>query len=291
MKKAIYTFFFTLTSLLLLSNAGGKALIGNEGMTGAPGDSKQANGTSITCQSCHNGGPYNPTAKIDFFDEAGSTAVTKYEAGKTYTIRLTITATGTPAGYGFQMIDIRKSSSANIKGFLPATSQAAGIQITALSSGAQVNRTYAEHKQVLTSNTISVKWKAPAAGTGAVLFYAVGNAVNRNSSEIGDNGTSSVNVEIAELTSGVNELANSVQMIVSPNPTTEGVVLSLSSKSSKNIQVRISDINGKTVLVENRPIQVGENTVKLDLSNLIQGAYMIQVIENQNIIAKKIFKL
>jgi hypothetical protein len=35
---------------------------------------------------------------------------------------------------------------------------------------------------------------------------------------------------------------------------------------------------------------VGENNLKLDMSQLIQGAYMIQVIENQNIISKKIFK-
>ncbi len=291
MKKIIYTLFLSATSLLLISNAGGKAAVANEGMTGAPGDSKQANGTAITCQACHNGGTFNPTGKIDFFDEAGTAAVTKYEAGKTYTIRFTITASGSPGGYGFQMIDIRKSNSANVKGFLPATSQATGIQITAISSGSQANRSYAEQRQSLTSNTINVKWKAPAAGTGAVVFYAVGNAVNRNSSDAGDNGTASVNAEFTELTSSVNELATSVEMAVSPNPITEGVILSLSSKVGKNVQVRITDISGKTVLTDNRAIQAGENAVKLDVSHLVKGAYMIQVIENQNVISKKIVKL
>jgi hypothetical protein len=287
MKKVIYIFSFFATSLVLISNSGGKAAIEGEGMTGAPGDRVQANGSAVTCQNCHNNGTYNPTAKIDFLDEAGTATVTKYEAGKTYTIRLTITATGTPPAYGFQMIDIRKSNNANVKGFLPTTSQAAGIQITAITSGNQANRSYAEHSRRLTSNMIIVKWKAPAAGTGSVVFYAVGNAANGS----GGNGTASLNTEFAELTSSVNELANSVEMSVLPNPSIDGVVLSLSSKKSKNIQVRMTDISGRTVLSENKAIQAGENTVKLDVSNLVKGAYMIQVIENQNIISKKILKL
>lgn len=291
MKKAIYTLFLFAVSLMCISNSGGKAAVENEGMTGAPGDRMQANGNAVTCQSCHNGGTFNPTAKIEFFNEAGNTAVTKYEAGKNYTIRLTIAASGAPAGYGFQMIDIRKSNSANLKGFLPTASQAAGIQITALTTGNQANRSYAEHSRRLTSNTIDVKWKAPTAGTGVVVFYAVGNAVNGVGGTAGDNGTASVNVELTELTSGVNELAASVEMAVSPNPPTEGVVLSLISKTSKNVQVRITDISGRTVLSDNRAIQAGENTVKLDISQLVKGAYMIQVVENQNVISKKIVKL
>ena len=291
MKKIIYTFFLIATAFTLTSNSSGKAASEGEGMTGAPGDRFQANGSAVTCQSCHTGGSYNPTAKIEFFNEAGTTAVTKYEAGKNYTIRLTITASGTPSGYGFQMIDIRKSNSTNIKGFLPAASQTAGIQITPITSGNQANRSYAEHSRSLASNTINVKWKAPVAGSGSVVFYAVGNAVDGRNGSAGDNGTGSINAEFTEQTSSVNELALSVDMAVSPNPTTEGVVLSLSSKMAKKIQVRITDISGKTVLTENRAIQVGENTVKLDVSNFSKGVYMLQVIENQNLISKKLLKI
>ena len=292
MKKTIYTIFLSVGAfVLLLSNAGGKAALGNEGMTGAPGDSKLANGTAITCQSCHNSGAFNPTAKIEFFDEAGTVAVTKYEPTKNYTIRVTVTATGSPAAYGFQMIDIRKSNSANVKGFLPTASQLTGIQITNLTTGNQANRSYAEQNSRRTSNIFNVKWKAPVAGTGGVVFYAVGNAVNGNSAENGDNGTASVNAEFTELTSSTPELAATINMTLSPNPITEGVVLSLSSKASKNIQLRVADISGRTVLIENHAIQAGENNLKLDVSALVKGAYMIQVIDNQDIISKKIIKL
>jgi hypothetical protein len=291
MKKILYTFILCATSILFMNNSSGRAASDGEGTTGAPGDKFQANGTAVTCQACHVGGAFNPTAKIEFFNEAGTNAVTKYEAGKNYTIRLTITASGAPAGYGFQMIDIRKTNSTNIKGFLPTTSQAADVQISAITTGNQANRSYAEHKQRMASNVINVKWKAPAAGSGAVVFYAVGNAVNGAAGSAGDNGTASVNAEFAELTSNVNELALAVEMSVSPNPTTEGVVLSLSSRVSKNIQVRMTDIGGRTVLTENRSIQVGENTIKLDVSNFVKGVYMLQIIENQNLITKKLLKI
>jgi hypothetical protein len=291
MKKILYTFFLAATALSLISNSSGKAASDGEGMTGAPGDRFQANGNAVTCQFCHNGGAFNPTAKIEFFNEAGTTAVTRYEAGKNYTIRLTITPTGTPAGYGFQMIDMRKSNNTNIKGFLPTASQNAGIQVTPLTSGSQANRSYAEHSRILTTNAINIKWKAPAAGTGAIVFYAVANAVNGASGSSGDNGTGSINAEFTEQTSPVNELALSVEMAVSPNPTTEGVVLSLSSKISKKIEVRVTDISGKTVLSEKRSIQMGENTIKLDVSNFAKGVYMLQVIENQNLITKKLLKI
>jgi Secretion system C-terminal sorting domain/Reeler domain len=287
MKKIINIFSFMAIGILLVSNSGGKAAVEGEGMTGAPGDRMQANGSAITCQNCHNNGTYNPTAKIEFFNDAGTAAVTKYEADKTYTIRLTISATGTPPAYGFQMIDIRKTGSTNIKGFLPTTSQATGIQVTAITTGNQANRSYAEHSRRLTSNMINVKWKAPASGTGSVVFYAVGNAANGS----GGNGTASINAEFAELTSSVNELATTVEMSVSPNPTSESVVLSLSSKKSKNIHVRMTDISGRTVISEKKTIQEGENTIKLDVSNLVTGVYMIQVVENQDIISKKILKL
>ena len=92
------------------------------------------------------------------------------------------------------------------------------------------------------------------------------------------------------MTSSVNELAAQIQMSISPNPTTEGVVLSLSSKVSKKVQMRMTDVSGRAVISENWQIQAGENSKKWDVSQLAKGAYMIQIIENQDVISKKIIK-
>ncbi len=291
MKKIIYpTVLLVFTAFLFMGSSGGFAVSMGEGITGAPGDVKQANGNAKTCQFCHNGGSYNPTTKIELLNEAGTAAVTRYEPTKNYTIRVTVTpGAGAPVGYGFQLIDIRKSNSANIKGFL--AQQASGLRISTLTSGAQANRTYAEHASWSVPNIFNVKWKAPAAGTGAVVFYAVGNAVNGNNDISGDNGTASVNIEFAELTSNVNELANAVQMSVYPNPTTEGLMLQIASKKAQQLQVRISDISGKTILAENWSLQVGENNKSLNVAHLPKGAYMVQLVDNQDIVSKKIVKL
>lgn len=293
MKKLMFTTLslFAL-ALLFLNNAGGYGSSSGEGLTGAPGDATLPNGTAKTCQACHNGGSFNPTAKIELFDEAGITAVTKYEPNKTYTIRLTITAgSGSPSGYGFQMIDIRKSNNANVKGFLATAQQATGIQVTTISNGSQANRTYAEHNSRRASNIFNVKWKAPASGTGAVTFYAVGNAVNGSSSDAGDNGTGFVSIDFAELTSSMNELATQIDMKVFPNPTTENISIQLNSTKAKNIQIRLTDITGKLVLAENWQIQAGDNAKQIPIAQIAKGAYMVQLVENQDIISKKIIKL
>jgi hypothetical protein len=291
MKKIIYpTVLLVFMAFLFMGSSGGFAVSMGEGITGAPGDVKQANGNAKTCQFCHNGGSYNSSTKIELLNEAGTAAVTRYEPTKNYTIRVTVTAgAGTPVGFGFQMIDIRKSNSANVKGFL--AQQASGIRITTLTSGAQANRAYAEHSAWSVPNIFNVKWKAPAVGTGAVVFYVVGNAVNGNNDISGDNGTSSVNIEFAEMTSSVNELANAVQISVYPNPTTEGVMLQVASKKAQQLQVRISDISGKTIVAENWSLQVGDNSKNLNVAHLPKGAYMVQLVDNQDIVSKKIIKL
>ncbi len=287
MKKIIYMFCaMASATILFTSHAGGFAASESEGLTSAPGDTKLANGDPKTCQFCHNSGSFNPKAMIDILDEAGTNTVTKYEAGKTYTIRVSVNAgSGTPAGYGFQMIDIRKSNETNLKGFL--ASQAAGIQLSTLPNG----RVYAEHSARSTSKTFDVKWKAPSPSVGIVSFYAVGNAVNGNGSTGGDNGTAPVQVDLPALTSGVNELAAQVTMSISPNPTIEGVVLSISSKVTKKVAVRFLDISGRALISENWQIQTGDNSKKWDISRLPKGAYMIQVIDNQGVVSNKIVKI
>lgn len=287
MKQKFYIFGAMLCCIAFFSSySGGYAALDGEGLTGAPGDTKLANGSAKTCQFCHNNGGFNPSASLELLNEAGTAAVTSYETGKIYTIRFTVTpGAGVPVGYGFQMIDIQKSNNANVKGFV--STQATGIRLSTIANG----RIYAEQSNRSVAKTFNIKWKAPTVGVGTVTFYAVGNTVNGNGDSSGDNGTSSVQLDFPQMTSGVNELAAQVYMSVAPNPTTEGVVLTLMSKAAKKVQIRLNDLNGQTVIMENWQIQTGENIKTLDINRLAKGAYMIQIIENQNVITKKIIKL
>jgi hypothetical protein len=284
MKKMLYIFSGLVTILLFVNNATGPVIRQQKGYTGAPGD--QAN----TCVTCHNTGTFAPTATLQVFDAAGTTAVTKYALGVEYTIRLTITATsGTPTGFGFQMIDIRKSDNSNVKGFLPKTSQAANIGIDTITA---TSRVYAEHNAILTGNVINVKWKAPATDLGNIVFYAAGNAINSGGSTAGDNGTPSVQFQLASpLTSSVNELAQNISIEVSPNPTPSVVALRLESKINKAVKIQVVDLVGRTVLSEKWGITVGTNQRSLDLNGFSRGVYMIQIIEGQDVVSKKIIKI
>lgn len=288
MKKIIYTslslFVF---GLLFLNSSKGPAAVRNTGFTGAP----IKGGTTMegTCQNCHNSGTFNPTGKLEVFDSLGTTAITSYQPNKVYTLRFTITAAvGTPTGYGFQMIDLLKSDTSNVKGFLAKDKQATNIGIDTVTT---TSRVYAEHNAILTSNIINVKWKAPASGKGIVTFYAIGNAVNSGGSSGGDSPTGPVNLELKESTSTVNDLATKVTINIAPNPTSDRADIFLSSTESRNLQVRLTDITGRIVLTDYWKVVEGDNQKSVDLHNVAKGAYLIQLIENQDVISKKIIKL
>jgi hypothetical protein len=284
MKKILYIFSGLVTILLFANNALGPVARQQKGYTGAPGD--QPN----TCATCHNTGTFAATATLQVFDAAGTTAVTKYALGTEYTIRLTITAgSGTPTGYGFQMIDIRKKDSTNVKGFLPKTSQATNIGVDTITA---TGRVYAGHNAILTTNVINVKWKAPTTDLGNIVFYAAGNAINSGGSSAGDNGTPSVSFQLASpITSSVNELADNISIQVSPNPTPSTIALRLESKIDKGVKVQIVDLAGRAILSENWGITIGANQRSIDLKDFAKGVYMVQIIEGQNIVSKKVIKI
>jgi hypothetical protein len=284
MKKILYIFSGLVTILLFVNNATGPVTRQQKGYTGAPGDQPS------TCITCHNSGTFAPTATLQILDATGTTAVTKYTLGAEYTLRLTITATsGTPMAYGFQMIDIRKKDSANVKGFLPKTSQAMDIGIDTIAASGRV---YAEHNAKLASNIINVKWKAPATDLGTIVFYAAGNAVNSSGNTAGDNGTASVSVQITSpISSGVNELADNINIQISPNPTPSVAALRLESRINKAVKVQIVDLTGRAVFSENWGISIGANQRSIDLKDFAKGVYMIQIIDNQNVVSKKVIKI
>ncbi len=286
MKRKAYTLFLgALVILFFVNNAKGPIAIQQKGYTGAPGDV-----VGGTCANCHNSGTFAPTAKIEVFDSLGTALVTRYLLGRQYTIRMTITAaSGTPTGFGFQMIDIRKRDSTNVKGFLPKTAQAANIGIDTITTGGRV---YAEHNARLTTNVIDVKWKAPSTDLGTIVFYGAGNAVNASSSTAGDNGTPSTSVQIVSpLSAKTNELAENVRIQLSPNPTPSVVTIELDSKVSRALDLRVTDMSGRAVISDKWTIQTGENQRQVDLKSLVKGAYMIQILDNQNVVSKKIIKL
>jgi large repetitive protein len=149
---------------------------------GAAVSRRSATGASFgngNCGNCHMGGSYGTVnVTIQDFEVGTTTAVTAYKAGKTYDAKLSISSTTAAPFYGFQMVSVNAANAqagtwsgfpTNVKGTLLAA------------------RTYVEQSVKLTANSYKITWTAPAAGTGAVKFYACGNALDGSGDESGDN--------------------------------------------------------------------------------------------------------
>lgn len=158
-------------TIVLFSYSTGPALNG-QAVTGAPFNN------SLTCATCHSGGNFGATIKVQLLDSTNASVKT-YSPGKHYTFKITLKKTSTAsAGYGFQTTCAKASANTNINswGKLPANTH------NTLLSG----HNYVEHSAVLTKGVIKIPWTAPAKGTGSVTFYTAGNVVNMDKGITGD---------------------------------------------------------------------------------------------------------
>lgn len=184
-KKSIILGILTVavSSIILLSNTTGPARQNNL-VTGAPFNSNQ------TCakSGCHGGGSFGGSITTQLLD-ASSNIVTAYTPGVSYTLKITMSSTTAPKGYGFQTTASTVAGSLNINTW--------GTLISDYHNQTASGRNYVEQSKRLAGNTISLPWTGPAAGTGSVIFYTSGNLVNVNGASTGDQPVNT-NLTIAE---------------------------------------------------------------------------------------------
>lgn len=158
--------------IFLMSNLSGPAKNGNA-VTGASFNSGQ------TCakSGCHKGGAFGGTLTMQLLD-GNRNAVSAYEPGKSYTFRMKFNkTTGTPQ-YGWQTTVATSGTNLDINtwGALPVLTHVSKLS----------GRNYFEHSTRATKDSVIVPWTAPAANTGAVVFYTAGNFVNADGNTTGD---------------------------------------------------------------------------------------------------------
>ena len=78
--------------------------------------------------------------------------------------------------------------------------------------------------------------------------------------------------------------------IVSPVPTTEGVNVDFSTSKIGTLNVVITDIVGKVVKTERFTTVEGANLMRLNLSNLAQGSYILSLNDGETIATQRIVK-
>ena len=279
--KKIYIFpLAVLAVIFILSNSAGPGINpAQREVTGAPG----SGGDAGTCgnQGCHNSGAFNPTVTIELLN--GTTVVDKYVPGSSYTLRIVNTpGSGSPARFGFQAVALDASD--NQAG---AWQDVGAANHTVELSG----RSYVEHSAPSLSGTFELGWKAPAAGTGEVTFYAASNAVNANGGPTGD-GTASSTLSVGEGTASatIDPDRQLAYMEVMPNPVGEQLTVEVSSRISGGFTLRVVDVSGAVVKTGKMDLTTGLNRAQFDVATLPAGLYILQLYGSQHVAATQMLK-
>jgi hypothetical protein len=75
------------------------------------------------------------------------------------------------------------------------------------------------------------------------------------------------------------KLGENIKLGIFPNPTSSLVYLDLSAQNAGSLLVSLRDINGKQVMYNSFSAKEGANSFKVDLSNLSQGVYFINITD------------
>lgn len=277
-RKTLYTLFAAaFCAALFFNNSGGAGASQQTDRTGSPL-------SSGICSECHGGGIFAPTVEAKLLKN--DVVVTQYEPGEDYTFRLTITPTnGTPARYGFMAVALRGTGNLNAGDW---DSPPAGTRITSIGT-----REYFEQSSPRSTNTFEIKWKAPTAGTGAVRFYAAGNAVNGTGGTDGDAAASlSSALTITEkATSSAFDVALLPATINAyPNPVEAQLNLKIQIKESGRYFLTLHDMLGKELQRETIQLLNGENLETLNVSNLAAGHYAVRISDGKRVATQQIVK-
>ncbi|MFK7773669.1 MAG: choice-of-anchor V domain-containing protein [Saprospiraceae bacterium] len=280
--RIIYTFFALMVgAFLFLSNAGGRASSQSEGNTAAPNDNGMGN---RTCQTCHNNGSFGVTPTLEITNAAGTVITDNFDPGETYNVKMTVDATGSPAGYGFQIVALNAAAGADGTPVNTWANGSANVQVATLGTGRQ----YAEQSALSSSNEFTMEWTAPADGT--VTFYYGGNATNDNGNTNGDNAIMG-SMSLDANPNSINELEKILALDIFPNPVSDVLNLRTNAQTTDTYDLQLFDQNGRQVSTERLMIPSGENIAPIEVTNLPMGIYNLILSDGKNQIAKKMLKL
>lgn len=283
------TFALVFLAIISLANAGGRAGTANQGNTGAPGDQMIGNNPR-TCQSCHATGDIQVLLSLEVLD-ANNNPISTYTPNEVYTAKVSIDSAAGPtaAGYGFQMVSLFDVDNSDVAGWT-GTGHSENVQIEAATTN---NRVYAEQKGVSDSNEFLVQWQAPAAGNGAISFYAAGNGVNRSGSTSGDGAAIPQKLTLTEnVVSSLADLSTiGIDLQIAPNPVNDQLYLTIESQEQRLFTTKIVNGTGQLFHQQTIHLSAGKQVQPIDLSQLAAGIYFLQNISEKVINTQKIIKL
>lgn len=245
------------------------------GTHGNLGNRTGSNGTTTGCVTCHGNSSAATAVSLRLLKDGSPVA--SYTPGETYDVELTATNANANPKFGFQLTCGTATPSSTTLG----TFDNSGISGTAL----RMSDRLVEHTTPLDGEVSggsatyqrTFKWIAPAAGAGAVKFYAVVNGVNGNGQEEpGDNWNLGASEVVSETpVAGVNDLKAALPVKVYPNPAQHTLRIELGNKGLEGYSVSVTDVTGKTML--STLIHSAEPVKVLDIAELPAGYYNLHL--------------
>jgi hypothetical protein len=176
MERKIYALGAAIVAFALLVRATQNSNGAPNGNTGAPGETN--------CTACHGGSAVNsdPDGKTTVAVTLNGDTVTQYVLNQTYDVSVTVSHPQSNK-FGFQLTALNSAGNSDV-GTVTFGSE------VSLNEDTGRNRFYLNHKSNSTSGTNNARtwtfrWR-PEGVSGAVTFYAAGNATNGNGSISGD---------------------------------------------------------------------------------------------------------
>lgn len=266
--KKIYFFFVCLlvvAASLLLDNTSSHSR--------SNGSPESASGSPFDGVTCAKSGCHAGTASAQDNMVTSTIPVSGYIPGQTYTITVSISQAGI-SKFGFSISP--QNSSGAVLGSLV-------ISNTTETQLKNVGHQYVTHTSAGNagsgSKTWSFDWIAPAAGTGAVPFYASVNAANGNGNTSGDQIYTDVYTVVEDITTQIQPNMNDVDFTVFPNPVEGNTAqVSFNANASSTSRIRIMSLNGTIVNeINHNATSNGNQRAALSLENLAKGVYFVEV--------------
>ncbi len=236
--------------------------------TGAPGESTCAQ------SGCHSGGSYTGTVTLSGLPDTVTT-------GQAYSITLTNASNAVRAGFELTCLDANNAASGTF-------TNGTGTSNTT-SNGRRYIRQSSPHTLSGGSTSWTFTWNAPTTvTTEQVTFYFVSLCANGNGGKTGDNvfqATHSVVLQ-APVPTAIDDAqatADKLQIISTNNGRV--ISITLNDNAMDKAQVNLFDLNGKIVLQ-----QALNNNTQIDLSQLPDGIYIVQVSDGKSRLSQKIVK-
>jgi hypothetical protein len=256
-----------MAALIFSSYATGPFFKGAGNRTGSAGST-----ASCTGSSCH--ASNSPNTLCSLVVMSGSTPITQYTPGTTYTVQVGGSAGSAFTKFGFQASCVKATATSTQEGNFTAGTN---MHVSNFGSLQLVeNSTPLSGTAVTGGNAYlaSFSWTAPAAGTGDVKFFAMLNAVNNNNSASGDQPGTPITLTLPEVSSTSVASVPAIQLSLYPNPAVDILHLELNTSTTTCV-VSVFNLTGS--LITSLNVVVNNGRASINTAGLLPGYYALKV--------------